>query len=71
MTYNQFREKWNLDTPEISSKQCVDIKMAIRQFKCPTIASRDILQIDTDTCLSFFKTSTGFYQKLIEWQTNS
>ena len=59
MTYNQFREQWNLDTPEISSKQYVDIKMAIRQFNCPTIASRDISQIDTDACLSSFKTSTG------------
>ena len=33
--------------------------MAIRRFNCPTIASRDILQVDLEACLNFFKDSNG------------
>ena len=40
MNYDQFREKWNLEITEISAKQYVDFKMAIRRFNCPTIACK-------------------------------
>ena len=59
MTYDQFRENWNLSISEISRKQYVDVKMAIRRFNCPTIASRDISQVDRAACLSFFFNDNG------------
>ena len=34
MNYDQFREKWNLEITEISARQYVDLKMAIRRFNC-------------------------------------
>ena len=55
MTYSQFRNKWNLDITYISSKAYVDIKMALRNFNCPSVAQRNITQINKEVCLYFFK----------------
>ena len=55
MTYIQFRNKWNLDITDISSKAYVDIKMALRNFNCPSVAQRNITQINKEVCLYFFK----------------
>ena len=55
MTYSQFRNKWNLDITDISSKAYVDIKMALRNFNCPSVAQRNITQINKEVCLYFFK----------------
>ena len=59
MTYSQFRNKWNLDITDISSKAYVDIKMALRNFNCPSVAQRNITQINKEVCLYFFKDARG------------
>ena len=59
MTYSQFRNKWNLDVTDISSKAYVDIKMALRNFNCPSVAQRNITQINKEVCLYFFKDARG------------
>ena len=59
MTYSQFRNKWNLDITDISSKAYVDIKMALRNFNCPSVAQRNITQINKGVCLYFFKDARG------------
>ena len=69
MNYDQFREKWNLEITEISARQYVDFKMAIRRFNCPTIASRDISQVDLEACLMFFKDSNGSIKNSINGKT--
>ena len=69
MNYDQFREKWNLEITEISTKQYVDFKITIRRFNCPTIASRDISQVDLEACLIFFKDSNGSIRNSINGKT--
>ena len=59
MNYDQFRKNWNLEITEISTKQYVDFKMAIRRFNCPTIASKDISQVDLEACLKKIIDSNG------------
>ena len=59
MTYSQFRNKWNLDITDISSKAYVEIKMALRNFNCPSVAQRNITQINKEVCLYFFKDARG------------
>ena len=59
MTYSQFRKKWNLDITDISSKAYVDIKMALLNFNCPSVAQRNITQINKEVCLCFFKDARG------------
>ena len=53
--YRQFRIKWNLEITDISSKAYVDIKMALRNFNCPSVAQRNITQFNKEVCLYFFK----------------
>ena len=48
MNYNQFCVNWDLDVSEITSRDYVDIKMAIRSFNCST-------KIDNEACLTFFR----------------
>ena len=55
MNYNQFCVNWDLDVSEITSRDYVDIKMAIRSFNCSTISNRNITKIDNDACLTFFR----------------
>ena len=55
MNYNQFCVNWDLDVSEITSKDYVDIKMAIRSFNCSTISNRNITKIDNEACLTFFR----------------
>ena len=43
--------------------------MAIRRFNCPTIASRDISQVDLEACLNFFKDSNGSIRNSINGKT--
>ena len=59
MSYRQFRIKWNLEITDISSKAYVDIKMALRNFNCPSVAQRNITQINKEVCLYFFKDDRG------------
>ena len=59
MSYRQFRDKWNLEITDISSKAYVDIKMALRNFNCPSEAQRNITQINKEVCLYFFKDDRG------------
>ena len=37
----------------------VDIKMALRNFNCPSEAQRNIIQIDKKVCLYFFNDARG------------
>ena len=55
MNYNQFCVNWDLDVSEITSRDYVDIKMAIRSFNCSTISNRNITKIDNEACLTFFR----------------
>ena len=54
MNYNQFCVNWDLDVSEITSRDYVDIKMAIRSFNCSTISNSNITKIDNEACLTFF-----------------
>ena len=55
MNYNQFYVNWDLDVSEITSRDYVDIKMAIRSFNCSTISNRNITKIDNEACSTFFR----------------
>ena len=41
MNYDQFCVNWNLDVSQITIKDYVDIKMAIRSFNCSTISNSE------------------------------
>ena len=43
--------------------------MAMRRFNCPTIASRDISQVDLEACLKIFKDSNGSIRNSINGKT--
>ena len=55
MNYNQFCVNWDLDVSEITSRDYVDIEMAICSFNCFTISNRNITKIDNEACLKFFR----------------
>ena len=48
---------------EITSRDYVDIKMAIRSFNCSTISNK-IDKIDNEACVTFFRYNR---QKQFEW----
>ena len=65
MNYDQFCQKWDLDVADISSRDYVDIKMAIRSYNSINIANRDISQLDTEACMSFFINKDGSVKKIL------
>ena len=60
LNYNQFCVNWDLDVSEITSRDYVDIKMAIRSFNCSTISNK----LDNEACVTFFRYNR---QKQFEW----
>ena len=59
MTYDEFRVKWNIDRSNLSSREYVDIKMAIRNFNCSYLPERNITRLDSQISLLFFKDNIG------------
>ena len=53
MSYNQFRDKWDILPRELSSLEYATIKLAIRRFNSPSTRNKNITLIDPEISLRF------------------
>ena len=58
LNYRDFLSKWGLNVDTISSIEYVNIKMALRRYDCPSIASKSISLVETKINLSFITNRT-------------
>ena len=71
MTYNQFLNKWEIRSSELSSTEYASIRLALRRFNCPNSYTKNVKYIELDSCLSFLNKHTKLRSKVLRDKISS
>ena len=71
MTYNQFLNKWEIRSSELSSTEYASIRLALRRFNCPNTYTKNVKYIELDSCLSFLNKHTKLRSKVLRDKISS